>query len=197
MTAALQYVRHGIGAVRRMSTGNGSRPIVANNSARSAHSRPARVATTPASAEKQLKGFIDKFEPRHQTLIRAARKAIRRRLPTAFELAYDNYTFFVLGYGPTTRPSDCIVSLAAGASGLNLFFLQGVRLPDPKRVLLGAGSRTRFVRLASATELSRPEIKALLSAAIAQARTPFSASTPGSLIIRSVSAKQRPRRHDV
>ena len=56
---------------------------------------PARSerTTSSASAESQLKGFIDKFEPRHQTLIRAARKAMRRRLPTAFELAYDNYNF--------------------------------------------------------------------------------------------------------
>ena len=52
-------------------------------------------STTSASAESQLKGFIGKFEPRHQTQIRAARKAMRRRLPTAFELAYDNYNFFV------------------------------------------------------------------------------------------------------
>ena len=153
-------------------------------------------STTSASAERQLKGFIDKFEPRHKTLIRAARKAMRRRLPTAFELAYDNYNFFVLGYGPTARPSDCIVSLAASASGLNLFFLQGTRLADPKKVLLGAGNRTRFVRLPSADYLARPEIEALLSAAISQARTPFSARTPGSLIIRSVSARQRPRRRD-
>ena len=153
-------------------------------------------STTSASAESQLKGFIDKFEPRRQTLIRAARKAMRRRLPMAFELAYDNYNFFVLGYGPTARPSDCIVSLAAGASGLNLFFLQGARLADPKKVLLGAGSRTRFVRLPSADYLARPEIETLLSAAIAQARTPFSARAPGSLIIRSVSTRQRPRRRD-
>lgn len=127
---------------------------------------PARSGrtTSPASAERQLKGFIDKFEPRHKTLIRAARKAMRRRLPTAFELAYDNYNFFVLGYGPTARPSDRIVSLAASASGLNLFFLHGTRLTDPKKVLL--------------------------------AKTPFSARTPGSLIMRSVSARQRPRRRD-
>ena len=159
------------------------------------NARPER-STKSASAESQLKGFIDKFEPRHQTLIRAARKAMRRRLPTAFELAYDNYNFFVLGYGPTARPSDCIVSLAAGASGLNLCFLQGARLPDPKKVLLGAGNQTRFVRLSSAADMARPEIETLLSAAIAQAKTPFSSGAPGPLIIRSVSAKQRPRRRD-
>jgi hypothetical protein len=32
-------------------------------------------------SEKQLKGFIDKFEPKHQALIRATRKALRKRLP--------------------------------------------------------------------------------------------------------------------
>jgi hypothetical protein len=159
------------------------------------NARPER-STKSASAESQLKGFIDKFEPRHQTLIRSARKAMRRRLPTAYELAYDNYNFFVLGYGPTARPSDCIVSLAAGASGLNLCFLQGARLPDPKKVLLGAGNQTRFVRLLSAADMARPEIETLLSAAIAQAKTPFSSGAPGPLIIRSVSAKQRPRRRD-
>jgi hypothetical protein len=103
---------------------------------------------------------------------------------------------FVLGYGPTVRPSDCIVSLAAGASGLNLCFLQGAQLADPKKVLLGAGNQTRFVRLPSADYLARPEIETFLSAAIAQARTPFSAGAPGALTIRSVSARQRPRRRD-
>jgi hypothetical protein len=40
-----------------------------------------------ADAEKQLKSFIDKFEPKNQALIRAIRKALRKRLPTANELA--------------------------------------------------------------------------------------------------------------
>jgi hypothetical protein len=58
------------------------------------------------------------------------------------------------------------------------------------------GNRASFVRLSSAADMARPEIEALLSVAIAQAKTPFSSSGPGSLIIRSVSAKQRPRRRD-
>ena len=45
-------------------------------------------------------------------------------------------------------------------------------------------------------EGARPEIETLLSAAIAQAKTPFSSGAPGPLIIRSVWAKQRPRRRD-
>src|SRR5258705_7038613 len=99
----------------------------------------ATFARTPAEAEKQLKGFIAKFEPSHQTLIRAVRKALRKRFPTAYELAYDNYHFFVLGYGPMERPSDCIVSMAAGANGVGLCFIRGARLPDPNKILIGSG----------------------------------------------------------
>ena len=32
----------------------------------------------PGTAEQQLKGFIAKFEPKHQTAIRALRKALRQ-----------------------------------------------------------------------------------------------------------------------
>jgi hypothetical protein len=61
------------------------------------------TSSKPAEAERQLKSFIAKFEPAHQTLIRAVRKALRNRFPTAYELVYDNYNFFVIGYGPTER----------------------------------------------------------------------------------------------
>jgi Domain of unknown function (DU1801) len=144
--------------------------------------------------EKQLKGFIDKFEPKHQALIRATRKALRKRLPGANELAYDNYNFFALGYCSSERPSDCIVSIAAGSNGVGLSFYRGATLPDPQRILLGSGNQNRFIRIDSAETLNRPEVKALIDVAVAQARTPLSASGGGKLIIRSISAKQRPRR---
>ena len=147
-----------------------------------------------SDAEKRLKGFIAKFEPGQQALIRAARKAMRARLRGAYELVYDNYNFFVIGYSPTDRPSDSIISIAAAANGIGLCFIQGARLPDPRKVLNGSGKQTRFVRLESAKTLARPEVEALLAAAVAQAKTPLRATGRGELVIRSVSAKQRPRR---
>ena len=150
--------------------------------------------TKPADAEKQLRDFIGKFGPSQRALIRAVRQAVRRRFPTAYELAYDNYNFFVIGYSPTERPSDSIVSIAAAANGVGLCFIRGASLPDPKKVLLGSGKQTRFIRLDSAGVLHRPEVEALLAAAAAQARTPLPPHGRGRLIIRSVSAKQRPRR---
>jgi len=154
----------------------------------------ATTTQSSADAERQLKKFIAKFEPRHQTLIRAVRKALRKRFPTAYELAYDNYNFFVIGYGSTERPSEAIVSMAAGANGIGLCFIHGASLPDPHNLLLGSGNQTRFIRLESVDVLARPEVEALLAAAIARAKTPLPARGRGRLIIRSVSAKQRPRR---
>ena len=153
-----------------------------------------KVAQVPADAEGQLKSFIDKFEPKNQTLIRAVRKALRKRLPTANELAYDNYNFFALGYCSTERPSDCIVSIAAGANGIGLSFYYGATLPDPHGILLGSGNQNRFIRIEWAEMLARPEVEALIAAAIDQGKAPLPASGSGKLIIRSISAKQKPRR---
>jgi len=152
------------------------------------------VRSAAAAPEKQLRAFIAKFDAKDQRLIRAVRKAVRRRFPTAYELVYDNYNFFVIGYSPTPRPSDAIVSIAARANGVGLCFIHGARLPDPGRRLLGAGKQTRFIRLESANVLADPVIEALIAAAIARSKVPLPARGRGELIIRSVSAKQRPRR---
>jgi hypothetical protein len=146
------------------------------------------------TAEQQLKGFIDKFDEANQKLIRAARKAMRKRLPAANELVYDNYNFFVIGYSATLRPSDAIFSLAAAANGLNLFFLQGARLPDPKGILLGEGKQVRSIRVPSVDVLARADVEDLIAAAVARSRAPLPATGRGELVIRSVSKKQRPRK---
>ena len=147
-----------------------------------------------ADAERQLKAFIAKFAPKDQRLIRAVRRAVRRWFPTANELVWDNYNFFVIGYSPTERPSDSIMSIAARANGVGLCFIHGAGLPDPAKILQGSGKQTRFVRVASAEVLARPDMKALVAAATARARTPFPPAGRGRLLVRSVSAKQRPRR---
>ena len=152
-----------------------------------------RSASNASSASAQLRGFIDKFAPKDRALIRAVRAALRRRLPGAFELVYDNYNFFVIGYGPTDRPSDAILSIEAGANGVGLCFIQGAQLPDPDGILLGSGKQTRFVRVPSVAVLQQPAVRRLVDLAVARGKA-FPSRGGGGLIIRSVSIKQRPRR---
>jgi hypothetical protein len=126
--------------------------------------------------------------------VRSSRSALRKRLPTAIEQVYDNYNFLAIGFSSTERTSDTIASLAVSAKGVALSFYHGASLPDPHKVLLGSGNQNRFVRLESAATLATPEVEALLRSAIKQATSPLPATGRGQTIIKSVSAKQRPRR---
>jgi hypothetical protein len=86
-----------------------------------------QTAASTLSASKQLAGFIATFEPATAKLIRQCRAEVCKLLPTALEIVYDNDNFFVIGYSATERPSDCILSLAAGGQwGRPLFLLRCV-----------------------------------------------------------------------
>ncbi len=141
-----------------------------------------------------MAAFIAKFDPKVAKLIRACRAEMRKLLPTAIELVYDNYNFFVIGYASTERASDAILSIAAAANGVGLAFLHGASLSDPKKLLLGSGKQNRFIRLPTIEPLRSPDVLALIRAAVAQAKTPLPATGGGYTVIKSISAKQRPRR---
>jgi hypothetical protein len=146
------------------------------------------------TAEQRLAGFIGKFAPEMAALIRAARAKMRKNIPKALELVYDNYNFFVIGYGPNEKPGQAIFSLAAQAKGLSLCFLQGAGLPDPHRLLRGSGAVVRNIRIDEAATLDHPEVHALILTALQRAKSPIPSEGKHRLIIKSVSAKQRPRR---
>ena len=153
--------------------------------------------STKRTPEAQLQSFNDRFDPKHQKFIRSVRAAVRKRFPTANELAYDYSDFFVISYSPTDRGIDAIVSIAARANGVELYFNHGPQLPDPKKLLLGSGKQTRFVRVETARQLAHPDVEALIAAAIDHASVPLPSKGKGSLIIKTnktVAAQKRPRR---
>ena len=118
----------------RIFSGNTARRVYCRNWGKADADMKQATATAQgtAEAEKQLQAFIAKFDAKDQRLIQAVRKALRKRFATANELVDDNYNFFVIGYSPTERPSDAIVSMAARANGVGLCFIHGASLPDPK-----------------------------------------------------------------
>ena len=152
------------------------------------------AATKPLSAEHQLKGFIAKLEPGHQALMRSVRRALRKRFPSANELVYDYSQSLVIGFSPTEGGIDSVLALASGTDGVRLYFNQGPALPDPKKILLGSGKQTRFIRIESLRTLRLPEVEALMKSARDQAKTPFRPGGRGMLIIKSTEAKRRTRR---
>ena len=153
-----------------------------------------KVTAKPLSAEQQLKGFISRYEPKQQALLRSVRKVLRNRFPSENELVYDYPNAFVIAYSPTERGSDAVVAISAGSDSLRLVFTQGATLPDPKKILLGPGRQTRFIWIESPGTLRLPEVKALLDTAVDRAKIPLRPSGRGKPIIKPKSVKQRPRR---
>src|ERR1700733_3644423 len=146
------------------------------------------------SARKQLTAFLAKFTPEIACLAELILARMRARYPTALELVYDNYNALAIGFGPTERASEAIFSIALFPRWISLFFLQAKGLPDPEKILRGSGNVARHIVLPSAEMLDDPAVLALMEEAAARAKIPFDTGGVHRLIIKSVSAKQRPRR---
>ena len=151
---------------------------------------PVKRDSAKRTPEAELQSYIDRLDPRDQKLARSVRAAIRKKVPTANELAYDYKTFVVIAYSPTEHGIEGILSIAARPDGLRLYLMRGPKLPDPKRLLLGTGKQTRYVRVESASQLAHPDVKALIGAAVDQAEVPFPSKGRGKLFIRGAGAKQ-------
>jgi hypothetical protein len=148
-----------------------------------------------SSPAKQLETFIARYSPEVASQARAIFKKLRAQLKGATIFVYDNYQWLVIGFGPGERPSDAIVSMVLAPRWVTLCFLQGARLPDPAKRLRGSGSRVRNVRLLDGVKtLAEPEVAALLASALDRADVPLDPAAKGRLWIKSISAKQRPRR---
>ncbi|HVQ32267.1 MAG TPA: hypothetical protein VMV21_21900, partial [Vicinamibacteria bacterium] len=91
----------------------------------------------PASPSAQLAAFLAKFTPEVAALARKAIAALRKRLPGARVLVYDNYNALAVGFGPNERASEAILSIAVYPRWVSLFFLRGKGLADPRKVLRG------------------------------------------------------------
>ncbi len=144
--------------------------------------------------EHRIRGFIDRFTPEIAARAHACRAAIRTRLPTAFELVYDNYQALALAFASSERQKDCVLSIAVYAKVVRLFFYYGVSLPDPDGRLSGEGNQVRSLVLAGPETLAEPAVEALIAAALLQGERPMPDHGAGMSIIKSVSANQRPRR---
>jgi hypothetical protein len=72
-------------------------------------------------------------------------------MPGAMELVYDKYNALAIGYGPTERASDAVISLAVFPRWVNLYFLKGAKLSDPDKLLKGSGRQVEQVHLPAAT----------------------------------------------
>jgi hypothetical protein len=154
-----------------------------------------QFAAERRSAESQVHALIAKFAPAHLRLIGAMRRSLRKRLPTANEVVYEyhNQGAVVISYSPNEHGYEGVLGIRASADGVRLYFNRGKDLPDPEKLLQGS-AQARWVDVEGASTLARPAVASLIDEAIARNPVPFEPAGRGSVVIRSTSAKKRPRR---
>jgi hypothetical protein len=144
----------------------------------------------PAPNSRHIE-FLRPYGPAVTELVVGARRIVLEEAPAAVELIYDAYSAVSAGYSFTGRTSDSFVYVAAYAKGVNIGFWDATALPDPDRLLEGAGKRSRHVKIRAAADLDRPAIRALIRAAVEIAERPEGAPPKPESVVRAVYARRR------
>ncbi len=144
------------------------------------------------TAQAELDLFIDRFLPAVAAVGREAVAKLRARLPEADVLVYDNYNALAVGFAPGEKTSEAVMSIAFYPRWCSLFLSR--KVDDPERRLQGTGGVVGHIVLTSAADLDEPYVSGLIDQAVILSKTPFDPVRKGRLIIKSISAKQRPRR---
>src|ERR1700688_845109 len=112
-----------------------------------ARTKAAAAAPSQADAQGQLDSFLAKYTPEIEAFARRALAKMRKLVPGAIEMVYDNFNWLVIGFGASERPSEALFSIVLPPKAVTLCFLQGAGLPDPAGLLQGSGNVVRNIRL--------------------------------------------------
>jgi hypothetical protein len=118
--------------------------------------------TAKYSAPAALIKFLKPYDREIRELALRLRALLLAEMGPCYENIYDAYSAVAIGYGTSDRLSDGIFHIAVYAKGANLGFNDGASLNDPKGILQGKGNRIRHIKIRTAADLARPELRAYI-----------------------------------
>lgn len=105
--------------------------------------------------------FLSSLPAGVQAIARELVGVARKRMPGAHEFIYHN----AVGYSVSDSPFDRICYIAPQKKGyVNFGFFFGAGLPDPNKLLIGAGKRLRHVKIWSVDGAKNPALEKLIAA---------------------------------
>jgi hypothetical protein len=148
--------------------------------------------------EKALAGMLKPYEPLVRKLAAGLRAVVRSEVAPCHETIFEaSYTIALL-YGANARISENFCYISVHRRHVNLGFQRGSLLENPDGVLKGDGPWMRHIQIKSPADLDRPELRAFLQAACAEADhapSPGRKGTVLSIVKRAKPSKRRlPRR---
>jgi hypothetical protein len=118
--------------------------------------------TAKYSAPAALIKFLKPYDREIRELALRLRALLLAEMGPCYENIYDAYSAVAIGYGTSDHLSDGIFHIAVYTKGANLGFNDGASLNDPKGILQGKGNRIRHIKIRTAADLARPELRAYI-----------------------------------
>jgi hypothetical protein len=116
------------------------------------------------STSRDIDVFLARYPAPVQETAAAARRLLKAALPDVDETLDVSAKLLGYGYGPGYKGAVC--TLIMSQNGVKLGIVRGTELPDPKRLMAGAGKVHRHVQLHSADDTKKPGLSQLLKAAL-------------------------------
>lgn len=115
-------------------------------------------------AQNDVDALLRGCAPPVRALAEATRRFVLERFPKAVEQVKPGWN--ALWYGTGTKAADQVLVIQPQSSSVNLAFAKGATLPDPVGLLEGTGKSIRHVKITDVGTLERPELDALVAAAV-------------------------------
>jgi len=146
------------------------------------------------TAQKTLQEAISEYSSEIAALAEALISKGCAKAPGANLLVYDAYNALAVGFSANDKQSGIVFSITSYPRWVSLFFPRGTELADPEGLLKGSGKTIRHVVIEDVDHFDDPAIQTLIDQALAFCDPPVSIEAKGEVIIKSVSARKRPRR---
>lgn len=105
--------------------------------------------------------------PEVRALALAARDTVRKVVPRATQKVYPGWHIIAFFCRAGRRGQFCAVSPLK--ERVNLYFMRGADLPDPRGLLAGTGKGMRHIKITSLAQLRSAAVKALIKSAAVRA----------------------------
>lgn len=118
---------------------------------------------------KTVEGFLAPQSPEVRDLMMRARALIMSAMPHAVEVVRPGRN--AITYATGDKMAEWLIYIAPFKSRINIGFLRGTELPDPRRLMEGTGKLLRHVKIKSVEDLESPALRDLIEAAVATTGT--------------------------
>jgi hypothetical protein len=123
------------------------------------------MAGKPAAQIVRFEALLKGRPPQVRKWARRLRQIVKSAAPKAAERGYKGWNILVFAPKKEMKMKEMFCGISPLKDSVNLYFLHGVKLPDPHKLLVGAGKTLRAVKIQSDKDLKPAAIKPIVRAA--------------------------------